>query len=87
MNGAIDDMIIDHAIVSKFGCSSSYAHNQYVLGNPGTDMRVWSDTDCDERDDAWVNFTADELVYDKASRTYNAVDLNLTIVDGKWYVV
>jgi len=87
LNGAIDDMIIDHAIVSKFGCSSSYDHTQYVLGNPGMDMRVWSDTDCDEIDDAWVNFTADELVYDRAVRTYNAVDLNLTKQwDGKWYL-
>jgi hypothetical protein len=84
--GAIDDMIIDHAIASKFGCTDYHA-SQYVLGNPGEDMRVFSDTDCDKQVDSWVDFTAEELVYDEAERTYYAVDLTVGKQwDGIWSI-
>ena len=86
MDGAIDDMIIDHAIASKFGCSDYHA-NQYVLGNPGEDMTVYSDTNCDGDVDDWVTFTAEELVYDKAERKYSAIDLNVKKAwDGIWSI-
>lgn len=85
MNGAIDDMIIDHAINAKFGCDS-HPH-QYVLGNPGESMKVWSDTNCDEVYDAWVEFTPEELQYDKAVRKYSAIDLNIAKQwDGVWAI-
>lgn len=85
LNGAIDDMIIDHAIADKFGCGTDYHPHQYVLGNPGKAMEVYTDTDCDGSVDGWATFTAEELVYPEAERTYYAIDVNLAKVwDGQW---
>ena len=85
LNGAIDDMIIDHAIAERFGCGDGYHPNQYVLGNPGKSMEVYTDTDCDGSVDDWATFTAEELVYPEAERTYYAVDLNIAKAwDGVW---
>ena len=87
MDGAIDDMIIDHAIASKFGCDSDYSANQYVLGNPGEEMTVYTDTNCDKKVDAWVTFTPEELIYEKAERKYSAIDLNIKKAwDGIWSI-
>jgi hypothetical protein len=77
MDGAIDDMIIDHA----YDCGADYHPHQYVLGNPGEDMTVFGDTDCDGTPDGWMTFTADELVYPKAERKYDAIDIN---VERQW---
>jgi len=73
MKGAIDDMIIDHA----YNCGDNYHPHQYVLGNPGKDMRVFGDTDCDGTPDDWMTFSAESLKYDEAIRKYHAVDLNI----------
>lgn len=73
MKGAIDDMIIDHA----YNCGDDYHPHQYVLGNPGQDMRVYGDSDCDGEPDAWMTFSAQSLKYDEAVRKYHAVDLNV----------
>lgn len=86
LNGAIDDMIIDHAIASKFGCSDYHA-NQYVLANPGESMRVFTDTNCDGEVNDWATFTPEELKYDKATRKYSAVDLQVRKAwDGVWSI-
>lgn len=77
MNGAIDDMIIDHAYVNAGICDSDYHPSQYVLGNPGEDMRVFGDSDCDGTPDEWMTFSAEDLEYDKAERTYSAIDVNV----------
>ena len=87
MDGAIDDMIIDHAIISKFGCAADYHPNQYVLGNPGEEMTVYSDTNCDGDVNDWVTFSPEELVYDTAERKYSAIDLNVKKSwDGDWSI-
>ena len=66
LNGAIDDMIIDHAIASKFGCSDYHA-NQYVLANPGESMRVFTDTNCDGEVNDWATFTPEEYCLESSS--------------------
>jgi hypothetical protein len=81
MNGAIDDMIIDHA----YDCGADYHPHQYVLGNPGKDMEVFGDTNCDGTADGWMTFSAEDLVYPEAERKYHAVDLNVKKQwDGVW---
>ncbi|WP_206483201.1 TonB-dependent receptor [Thalassotalea sp. G2M2-11] len=81
MNGAIDDMIIDHA----YDCGADYHPHQYVLGNPGKDMEVYGDTNCDGEADGWMTFSAEDLVYAEAIRKYHAVDLNVKKQwDGVW---
>ncbi|WP_289027847.1 TonB-dependent receptor [uncultured Paraglaciecola sp.] len=85
LNGAIDDMIIDHAIADKFGCGDDYHAYQYVLGNPGKSMEVYTDTDCDYENDAWATFTPEELEYDEAIRKYLAWDFSIGRKwDGHW---
>ncbi|MEG3768128.1 TonB-dependent receptor [Alteromonas sp. 14N.309.X.WAT.G.H12] len=85
LNGAIDDMIIDHAIIDKFGCDASYEANQYVLGNPGKSMTVYTDTDCDGEVDDWATFTKEELEYPEAIRKYLAWDFTIGRQwDGDW---
>lgn len=78
LNGAIDDMIIDHAL-QQFGCGEP---GQYVLGNPGQDMVVAIDCpDNPEFDGQVVTLKAADLIYDKAKRKYYA--LNFTL-DRAW---
>ena len=81
MDGAIDDMIIDHA----YDCGADYQPHQYVLGNPGEDMTVFGDSDCDGTPDAYMTFSAEDLVYDKAERKYDSIDLSVAKAwDGDW---
>ncbi len=81
MDGAIDDMIIDHA----YDCGADYHPHQYVLGNPGEDMTVFGDSDCDGTPDAYMTFSAEDLVYDKAERKYDSIDLSVAKAwDGDW---
>ena len=75
LEGALDDMIIDHALKAKFGCGGS--SHTYVLGNPGKDMTVNVDSDCDGKLDGLTTFSADELGYPEAERTYYAVSLDI----------
>lgn len=74
LNGAIDDMIIDHWLAGKYGCEDA---GQYVLGNPGKDMTVAVDTDCDHEVDQTVTIPGAELLYPEAKRTYYAATFNL----------
>jgi len=83
MNGAIDDMIIDHA----YDCGADYHPHQYVLGNPGKDMEVYGDSNCDGDADSWMTFSAEDLVYAEATRKYHAVDLTVAKQwDGVWSI-
>ena len=75
LNGAIDDMTIDHWIEDTYGYTPS--HNIYVLGNPGKDMTVNVDTNGDDNPDTMVTIPGSELGYPEAERTYNAIDLTL----------
>lgn len=76
LNGAIDDMSISHWTGAKYGCAHP-GGGGYVLGNPGQDMTVTLDTDCDEIVDTVTTIPGSELGYPKAERTYNAIDLTL----------
>lgn len=78
LNGAIDDMTISHWTEAKYGCSHP-GGGGYVLGNPGQDMTVAVDSDCDADHtlDKTVTIPGSELGYPEAERTYNAVDLTL----------
>lgn len=94
MDGAIDDMIIDHAYdcgVDETG--GVYHPGQYVLGNPGEEMTVFGDTDCSIGDngkfdysvDGYMTFSAEDLVYAKAERKYDALDFSVSKAwDGDW---
>ncbi|QUN06307.1 TonB-dependent receptor [Shewanella yunxiaonensis] len=75
LNGAIDDMTIDGWIEKTYGYTPS--SSVYVLGNPGEDMTVKVDT-TGNGDYEMVTIPGDELGYPKATRTYNAIDLNLS---------
>ncbi|QSX33166.1 TonB-dependent receptor [Shewanella avicenniae] len=76
LNGAIDDMTISHWTEDKYGCEHP-GGGGYVLGNPGKDMTVKLDTDCDGVVDTMETIPGAELLYPEAERTYNAIDLNL----------
>ncbi|MCG9697473.1 TonB-dependent receptor [Shewanella sp. Isolate11] len=76
LNGAIDDMTISHWTEAKYGCAHP-GGGGYVLGNPGEDMTVKLDTDCDGAVDSVETIPGNELGYPSAERTYNAVDLTL----------
>ncbi|MGE4260883.1 TonB-dependent receptor [Shewanella sp.] len=75
LNGAIDDMTIDHWIKATYGYTPT--SNIYVLGNPGEDMTVSVDT-TGNGDYEMVTIPGDALGYPKAKRTYNSIDLNFT---------
>lgn len=77
LNGAIDDMIIDHAL-QQYGCGEPH---QYVLGNPGQDMKVALMCENPEYDGKVVTLSAEDLLYEKAERKYYA--LNFTL-DRAW---
>ena len=84
LNGAIDDMTISHWTEAKYGCEHP-GGGGYVLGNPGQDMTVKLDTDCDHVVDTIKTIPGSELLYPEAERTYNAVDVNLARAwDGDW---
>jgi hypothetical protein len=72
LNGAIDDMLIDHYTEATYGCG--HIDHAYVLGNPGEDMSVDIDTDCDGVGDGIQTISGEALGYPKAERKYNAVE-------------
>jgi len=72
LNGAIDDMLIDHYTQAAFGCG--HIDGAYVLGNPGEDMSVDLDTDCDGVGNGISTIPGADLLYPKAVRKYNAVE-------------
>ncbi|MCL1048705.1 TonB-dependent receptor [Shewanella abyssi] len=84
LNGAIDDMTISHWTEAKYGCAHP-GGGGYVLGNPGEDMTVDLDTNCDGEVDTTETIPGSELGYPEAERTYNAIDLTLNRAwDSQW---
>jgi len=88
LNRTAEDVAIDEA-VNKYceangitGCSSTWTgFHQYVITNPGSDMTVA----LDGLDGRTVTFSAEDLGYPKAKRTYDAVELTFNRpFDGVW---
>lgn len=88
LNRTAEDVAIDEA-VNKYcvdqgitGCSSTWTgFHQYVITNPGSDMTVA----LDGLDGRVVTFSAEDLGYPKAKRTYDAVEFTFERpFDGVW---
>lgn len=85
LNGAIDDMLIDHYTNATYGCG--HIDHAYVLGNPGEDMTVDIDTDCDGVGDGLKTIPGADLGYPTAERKYNAVEFTFERAwDDVWSV-
>jgi hypothetical protein len=97
LTNAIDDMAITSTGVM---CDGEPVSNSYVMGNPGRTATIFSDTDCDGENDAYVdvdtskggwalydaggNYLGDQP-YEKPRRNYTALELALDRAwDGKW---
>jgi hypothetical protein len=97
LHDAIDDMEI-----SATGACGEDGYVGWVMANPGQDVTVWGDTDCNGDADGWVTVDTSKegwAMYDtegnylgqrgwvKPKRTYKAVELQLDRAwDGKWAV-
>jgi hypothetical protein len=82
-DAAIDEAVINYCNAQGItGCSSTWTgFHQYVIINPGKDMTIV----LDGLDGRTVNFTAAELGYPEATRTYDAVEFTFDReFDGKW---
>ncbi|WP_368563353.1 TonB-dependent receptor [Pseudoxanthomonas sp. UTMC 1351] len=95
LHDAIDDMEI-----SATGACGEDGYIGWVMANPGKDVTVWGDTDCNGDADGWVTVDTSKegwAMYDtegnylgqrgwvKPKRTYKAVELQLDRAwDGKW---
>jgi hypothetical protein len=95
LHDAIDDMEI-----SATGACGEDGYIGWVMANPGKDVTVWGDTDCNGEADGWVTVDTSRegwAMYDtegnylgqrgwvKPKRTYKAVELQLDRAwDGKW---
>lgn len=97
LHNAIDDMSITSTGVI---CNGKPVSNGFVMANPGQVVTLWSDTNCDGQNDAYVdidtsnagwaiyddngNYVGD-IGYEKPKRSYKAVELQLDRAwDGKW---
>ncbi|HEY5807582.1 MAG TPA: TonB-dependent receptor [Povalibacter sp.] len=93
LHNAIDDMeLTSNGIV----CDGEPGYIGYVMGNPGKDIKVFTDTDCDGESDAFVhidtsragwamydedgNYTG-EVGYSTPKRDYKAIEL---MIDRAW---
>ena len=97
LTNAIDDMEISSTGVM---CDGEPVSNGFVMANPGRVVTIFSDTDCDGENDAFVNvdtahggwakYDGDgnylgDAAYTKPSRSYKAVELAVDRAwDGKW---
>ncbi|MFS1522910.1 TonB-dependent receptor domain-containing protein [Microbulbifer sp. 2304DJ12-6] len=89
---AIDAAVIDWAEANGYGDDPALetytGFHQYVLINPGQDVRVAlvEDFGNDGVVD-WAELSAEQLGYPEGKRTYDAIDLTLErIWDGQWYL-
>jgi hypothetical protein len=97
LHDAIDDMeITSNGIL----CDGEPGSIGYIMGNPGRDATVWTDTDCDGENDGFVTIDTSQAgwaVYDddgnyvgdigfeKPERTYKALEFQIDRVwDEKW---
>jgi hypothetical protein len=97
LTNAIDDMEISSTGVM---CDGEPVSNGFVMANPGRVVTIFSDTDCDGENDAFVNvdtahggwakYDGDgnylgDAAYTKPSRNYKAIELAVDRAwDGKW---
>lgn len=78
LNGAIDDMYFG---TLPNGCTL----NDYVLANPGEEVTIFADTNCDGSADSFYTFDSAESGYPEAERTYHSVELTLNRAwDSLW---
>jgi len=71
----IEDFTIDEGLAEKYGLLENYFN--YVLGNPGSSYEGFYDLDGDGTPEP-ISFSADELGYPEAKRTYWGVELTAT---------
>lgn len=89
---AIDDVAIDQAVRAYYNAGRGVwdlddtveevfsGTHQYVLTNPGNDMRVYI-----PEAEEWIDLSAEDLGYPKATRKYAALELSLKRpFDGSW---
>jgi hypothetical protein len=97
LTNAIDDMEISSTGVL---CDGEPVSNGFVMANPGKPLTIFSDTDCDGDNDAfvtvntaqggWAIFDPDgnylgDVGYSKPRRTYKSLDFDIDRAwDGKW---
>jgi len=97
LTNAIDDMEISSTGVL---CGGEPVSNGFVMANPGRVATIWSDTDCDGENDAWVNvdtsqggwamYDADgnylgDHGYTKPNRSYKSIEFAIDRAwDNKW---
>jgi len=70
LNGAIDDMYFG---TLPNGCTL----DDYVLANPGEEVTIWADTNCDGNADSTYTFNSAESGYPEAERTYHSLEFTL----------
>ncbi|MFA0813866.1 TonB-dependent receptor [Microbulbifer epialgicus] len=94
---ALDDVAIDYAVIDYYNSTGSWDSSkvdgqsvdevfeglhQYVLTNPGTNMRVFIPEQME-----YINLTAEQLGFPKAERQYGAAELTFKRpFDGKWSI-
>jgi hypothetical protein len=97
LTNAIDDMALTSTGIM---CDGEPVSNGYVMANPGKTATIFSDTDCDGENDAFVNvdtskggwakYDSDgnylgDQAYEKPRRNYKALELAVDRAwDGKW---
>jgi hypothetical protein len=97
LTNAIDDMAISSTGIM---CDGEPVDNGYVMANPGRVATIFSDTDCDGENDAFVNVDTSkggwakydgdgnylgDQPYEKPSRNYKALEFAIDREwDGKW---
>jgi hypothetical protein len=97
LTNAIDDMAITSTGIL---CGGEPVSNGYIMANPGRVATIFSDTDCDGENDAFVDVDTSETgwamydsdgnylgdqPYEKPSRNYKALELAVDRAwDGKW---
>ncbi|QIL89949.1 cell envelope biogenesis protein OmpA [Microbulbifer sp. SH-1] len=95
LKSTIEDIAIDAAVIDHYNSTGTWdaskvdgdtvedvfgGFHQYVLTNPGADMRVY----IPEQDET-IELTAGQLGYPAAERTYKALELTFDRAwDGKW---
>jgi hypothetical protein len=97
LHNAIDDMEISSTGIF---CNGEPTSNGFVMANPGKKVTIFSDTNCDGDNDAfvtvdtskggWARFDADgnylgDVGFSTPRRTYKALELQMDRAwDGKW---
>ena len=92
---SIEDVAIDAAVITQYNANGNWdaskvggdtvedvfgGFHQYVLANPGEDMRVYI-----PEMEEWIELSAEELNYPEAKRQYAAIEATLERpFDGKW---